>query len=135
MPARVRERVRPAAAPERHRGINGRDISKRDIRRRVADPVGAGAGPVDTPVTLAGQGFPAGSAVTITASAFDTTNVTWSASAVFSASDTGGFSTATAPVSGSYGGANAMGLFEFLAPPPGVSPRQARYCSTVPALD
>lgn len=78
--------------------------------------------PWDTAVTLAGQGFPAGSAVTITASAVDTTNVTWSASAVFTASATGGFSTATPPVSGSYSAANAMGLFEFLAPPTGVTP-------------
>ena len=78
--------------------------------------------PWDAAVTMTGQDFPAGAAVTVTASAPDPANLTWSDSAVFTASATGGLSTATAPVSGSYQGANPMGLFEFMAPPIGVTP-------------
>lgn len=54
--------------------------------------------------------------VTVTATAKDVVGVTWSSSAEFRASGDGTLSLDQAPVSGSYSGANPMGLFQFMAP-------------------
>jgi dienelactone hydrolase len=59
---------------------------------------------LDAPVTMSVDGLPAGSRVTITATASDRDGAAWSSSA---------------PVSGGYTGQNPMGLFVFMVPPPG----------------
>jgi pimeloyl-ACP methyl ester carboxylesterase len=72
----------------------------------LSDPVG---------VTI--DGLPARSAVTVQASARDSFGQRWTSSARYSASASGRVSLGQPSVGGSYTGVNAMGLFEFMAPP------------------
>jgi pimeloyl-ACP methyl ester carboxylesterase len=74
------------------------------------------AGMFDAPVTVTVRGLPVGARTTVTASATDAAGVEWSASAEFQAGPDGVLSLGSAPLTGSYPGANPMGLFQFMAP-------------------
>lgn len=71
---------------------------------------------LDQPVTVSIAGLETDRAVTVAATATDAVGVTWSSSADFRAGRDGRLSLAEAPVSGSYSGANPMGLFQFMTP-------------------
>jgi dienelactone hydrolase len=77
---------------------------------------------VDEPVTVVVRGLGAGARTTVTAKAVDAGGTTWSASAQFQATSAGEVSLAQPSLGGSYTGANPMGLFTLMAPPPGSAP-------------
>jgi hypothetical protein len=74
---------------------------------------------VDQPVAVTVRGLPAGARTTLTAKARDTDGITWSATAQFKATSAGEVSLDQPSLGGSYTGANPIGLFTLLAPPPG----------------
>jgi dienelactone hydrolase len=74
---------------------------------------------VDQPVAVTVRGLPAGARTTLTAKARDTDGITWSATAQFKATSAGEVSLDQPSLGGSYTGANPLGLFTLLAPPPG----------------
>jgi dienelactone hydrolase len=74
---------------------------------------------VDQPVAVTVQGLPAGARTTLAATAKDTDGITWSATAQFQATPAGEVSLSQPSLGGSYTGANPMGLFTLMAPPPG----------------
>ena len=72
---------------------------------------------MDVPVSVRLTGLPTSAAITVTATAKDDRGVVWSASAVYRSNAAGQLSLDQAPMSGSYTGANPMGLFQFMKPP------------------
>lgn len=70
----------------------------------------------DTPVSATVTGLPPGAAVTLRLTTPAADGPTWSSSAVFTADRSGRVSTAQAPTSGDYFGADPMGLVETLSP-------------------
>ncbi|MGH8888545.1 MAG: acyl-CoA thioesterase/BAAT N-terminal domain-containing protein [Acidothermaceae bacterium] len=74
---------------------------------------------MDSAVAVSISGLPPHALTTVTASVLDEEHDNWSSSATFDASSAGTVSTTQSPTSGSYTGANPMGLFETLAPTPG----------------
>jgi len=72
---------------------------------------------LDQPVAVSVRGLPPGAHTTVTATATDGGGTTWSASAEFQASSDGVASLDQPSLGGSYSGVNAMGLFQFMAPP------------------
>lgn len=93
----------------------------------VAAMVGCGRGPApvvtvtpadalyDHPVVTTVTGLPAGRPVTLHLTSRSANGVEWSSSAVFDADSHGRISTAAAPASGDYTGADPMGLVETLS--------------------
>jgi dienelactone hydrolase len=77
---------------------------------------------VDQPVTVSVRRLPAGARTTVTAKATDADGTTWSATAQFQATPAGEVSLSQPSLGGSYTGANPMGLFTLMAPPPGSAP-------------
>jgi dienelactone hydrolase len=72
----------------------------------------------DQAITIEVTGLASGQRVTVTASATDDTGLTWESDAIFTASRQGGVNLAAAgPDSGSYQGADAMGLLSSLGLP------------------
>ncbi len=77
----------------------------------------------DQPITIKVTGLAAGQRVTVTAAATDSGGLTWRAQAVFTATADGVVNLASAaPASGSYQGADAMGLFWSMTPVSGTPP-------------
>jgi dienelactone hydrolase len=74
---------------------------------------------VDQPVAVTVRGLPAGARTTLTATARDTSGVTWSASAQFEATSAGEVSLGQPSLGGRWTGANPMGLFTLMVPPAG----------------
>jgi dienelactone hydrolase len=72
---------------------------------------------LDRPVSISVTGLPMGARTTVTASATDADGTRWSASAEFTAGSDGTVSLDRPPLSGSYSGANPMGLLQSMAPP------------------
>ena len=72
---------------------------------------------VDQPVSVSVTGLSAGVRTTVTASATDAHGIRWSSSADFTASADGTVSLDRPPISGSYSGANPMGLLQSMSPP------------------
>ncbi len=70
----------------------------------------------DTPVSATVTGLSAGEAVTLRLTTPSADGPTWSSSAAFRADSSGRVSTAQAPSSGDYSGADPMGLVETLSP-------------------
>jgi pimeloyl-ACP methyl ester carboxylesterase len=89
---------------------------------RLPGPPSISASPqtalLDQPVTVSVRGLPAEANTTVTATAMDADGTSWSASAQFQATSTGAISLDQPSLGGSYTGANPMGLFVFMAPPP-----------------
>jgi len=75
------------------------------------------SGLLDAPVTISVSGLPAGNLVTLTAQATDALGTVWTSTAQFTPPASGLISSTDPSVGGSYRGANAMGLFEVMAPP------------------
>ena len=75
------------------------------------------SGLLDVPATISVSGLRAGTLVTLTAQATDAVGTVWTSTAQFSTPASGVISSGDPSVGGSYRGANAMGLFEFMAPP------------------
>jgi acetyl esterase/lipase len=73
----------------------------------------------DRPVSISVSGLPKGARTTVTASATDADGIRWSSSAEFTAGADGTVSLDRAPMSGSYSGANPMGLLQSMTPPAG----------------
>ncbi len=73
--------------------------------------------PLDTPVTVALRGLPHGAQLTVTATAADTSGVTWTGSARFHVPSSGDATLSLPSEGGSYSGVNPMGLFETMKPP------------------
>ena len=71
---------------------------------------------MDQPVRVSMAGLGADRPATVTATAKDAVGVTWSSSADFRTGGDGTLSLDRAPESGSYSGANPMGLFQFMTP-------------------
>jgi len=82
----------------------------------VAVSVTPAAALFDTPVSATVTGLSAGEAVTLRLTTPSADGPTWSSSAVFRADSSGRVSTAQAPSSGDYSGADPMGLVETLSP-------------------
>jgi dienelactone hydrolase len=74
---------------------------------------------LDRAVSVDVSGLPMGARTTVTASATDARGTRWSSSAEFTASGDGTVSLDAPPVSGSYSGANPMGLLQSMTPPAG----------------
>jgi dienelactone hydrolase len=77
---------------------------------------------VDQPVAVTVRGLPAGAQTTLAVTARDIDGITWSATAQFQATSAGEVSLDQPSLGGSYTGANPMGLFTLMAPPPGSAP-------------
>jgi dienelactone hydrolase len=73
----------------------------------------------DQLVSVSVSGLPAGGRTTVTASSTDADGTRWSSSAEFTAGADGTVSLDRPPVSGSYSGANPMGLLQSMTPPGG----------------
>lgn len=71
---------------------------------------------LDQPVRVSLTGLPADHPVTVAATATDAAGVSWSSSAAFRSGRDGTLSLDRAPASGSYSGANPMGLFQLMTP-------------------
>jgi dienelactone hydrolase len=74
---------------------------------------------LDRPVSISVTGLPAGARTTVRAFATDAGGTRWSSSAEFTAGGDGTVSLDRPPVSGSYSGANPMGLLQSMTPPAG----------------
>ena len=70
----------------------------------------------DVPVSVTVSGLGSGADVTVSSSVTDASGVPWSAHAAFRAADDGTVSLDRAPTSGSYSGADPMGLFTAMTP-------------------
>jgi dienelactone hydrolase len=102
--------------------------------QHVSIQVSAPVALADQAITITVTGLPAGQPVTITAQATDAAHRTWRAQATFRASAGGVVNlTSTAPVSGSYQGADPMGLFWSMNTIPGQSSNE--YFATAPPQD
>jgi dienelactone hydrolase len=73
----------------------------------------------DRPVSVDVSGLPTGARTTVTASATDGHGTRWSSSAEFTAGADGSVSLDRPPVSGSYSGANPIGLLQSMTPAAG----------------
>lgn len=73
----------------------------------------------DRPVSISVSGLPMDARTTVTASATDADGTRWSSTAEFTAGADGTVSLDRPPVSGSYAGANPMGLLQSMTPPAG----------------
>lgn len=74
---------------------------------------------LDEPVAVSVRGLPAGATATVSATAVDAGGTTWTAAAEFEVSPDGAVTLDQPSLGGSYSGVNAMGLFQFMAPPSG----------------
>jgi dienelactone hydrolase len=74
---------------------------------------------LDEPVAVSVRGLPARATAMISATAVDAGGTTWTASAEFVVSPDGAVTLDQPSLGGSYSGVNAMGSFQFMAPPSG----------------